>query len=77
MNDGSICSLILTRQNLETFAAVINEKGAALDNCSGFIDGTVRPVSRLGRHQRILYNGHMKIHAIKFHSIAIQPLQAW
>ena len=60
----------LQPENLETFAAVIHEKGAALDNCWGFIDGTVRPVSRPGRHQRILYNGHKKVHAIKFQSIA-------
>ena len=60
----------LQPENLETFAAVIHEKGAALANCWGFIDGTVRPVSRPGRHQRILYNGHKKIHAIKFQSIA-------
>ena len=60
----------LQPENLETFATVIHEKGAALDNCWGFIDGTVRPVSRPGRHQRILYNGHKKIHAIKFQSIA-------
>ena len=48
----------------------MHEKGAALDNCWGFFDGTVWPISRTGRHQRILYNVHKRIHAIKFQSIA-------
>jgi hypothetical protein len=42
----------LQPENLETFAAVIHQKGAALDNCWDFIDGTVRPVARPGRFQR-------------------------
>jgi hypothetical protein len=29
----------LQPENLETFAAVTHQKGAALDNCWGFIDG--------------------------------------
>ena len=43
----------------------------ALRNCFGFVDGTVRPVSRLGKNQRVLYNGHKKVHAIKFQSVAV------
>ncbi|XP_068692273.1 uncharacterized protein [Montipora foliosa] len=43
--------------------------GAALDNCWGFIDGTVRPVCRPGLNQRVLYNGHKRVHAIKFQSV--------
>ena len=35
----------------------------------GFIDGTVRPVCRPGHDQRVLYNGHKKVHAIKFQSV--------
>ena len=48
----------------------MHEKGVALANCWGFIDGTVRPVSRPARNQRVLYNGHKKVHAINFQSIA-------
>ena len=29
----------------------------------------VRPVSRPGKHQRTIYNGHKRVHAIKFQSI--------
>lgn len=54
---------------LESYAQVIHQKGAALDNCWGFVDGTVRPVCRPGEHQRVLYNGHKRVHAIKFQSV--------
>jgi hypothetical protein len=54
---------------LEEFAEAIHRKGAALDNCLGFIDGTVRPLCRPGENQRVLYNGHKRVHAIKFQSV--------
>lgn len=60
----------LSPERLQLFADAIHNKGAALNNCWGFIDGTVRPVSRPGKNQRVLYNGHKKVHAIKFQSIA-------
>lgn len=59
----------LSRQHLQEYAEVIHEKGAALENCWGFIDGTVRAISRPRRNQRVMYNGHKKMHAIKFQSI--------
>ena len=40
-------------------------------NCFGFVDGTVRPCSRPGQNQRILFNGHKRIHALKFQSVVI------
>ena len=52
------------------FCQVIHDKGAPLQNCFGFIDGTVRRLCRPGRNQRVLYNGHKKVHAIKFQSVA-------
>ena len=59
----------LDNPKLESFAETIHLKGAALRNCWGFIDGTVRPISRPGRHQRVVYNGHKKVHSLKFQSI--------
>ena len=59
----------LSQANLELFSDAIRDKGAALNNCWGFVDGTVRPVSRPGQHQRVLYNGHKKVHSIKFQSV--------
>ena len=60
----------LSPNHLEEFAAAVHTKGAALDNCWGFVDGTVRPICRPGQNQKCLYNGHKKVHAIKFQSIA-------
>ena len=59
----------LSLQCLKMFADTIHNKGAALDNCWGFIDGTVRPICRPGEHQRIFYNGHKRLHTIKFQSV--------
>ena len=39
-------SLDLVWMDPASFSAVIHAKGAALDQCWGFIDGTVRPISR-------------------------------
>ena len=36
---------------------------------SGFVDGTIRPICRPGEHQRLVYNGHKRVHAIKFQSV--------
>ena len=54
---------------LELFARAISQKGAALDNCWGFVDGTVRPICRPGEHQRVMYNGHKRVHGLKFQSV--------
>ena len=60
----------LRPDHLEEFAVAVHNRGAALDNCWGFVDGTVRPICRPGQNQKCLYNGHKKVHAIKFQSIA-------
>ena len=49
----------------------VSDKGAALDNCFGFVDGTVRPICRLGENQRMVYNGHKRVHALKFQAVAV------
>ena len=54
---------------MQEYAEVIHEKGAALENSWGFIDGTVRAISRTETNQRVMYNGHKKMHVIKFQSI--------
>ena len=62
---------ILNPGALQHYADAIYRKGAALDNCFGFIDGTVRPISRPGERQRVVYNGHKRVHALKFQSLAL------
>ena len=65
----SLNQSFLSRENLQRYADAIYQKGAALDNCWGFIDGTVRPICRPKQNQRVLYNGHKRVHAIKFQSV--------
>ena len=59
----------LSLQCLKGFCNTIHQNGAALNNCWGFVNGTVRPISRPNESQKILYNGHKKVHAIKFQSV--------
>lgn len=61
----------LSPDSLLRYADAIHRKGSPLDTCFGFIDGTVRPICRPGANQRIVYNGHKRLHAIKFQSICI------
>lgn len=56
---------------LQLYAQTIHDKGAPLHNCFGFIDGTVIPICRRKLNQRVVYNGHKRLHALKFQSIAL------
>ena len=56
---------ILDHVSLERYAEAIHDKGAALDNCIGFIDGTVRSICRPGELQRVVYKGHKRVYALK------------
>lgn len=35
----------------------------------GFIDGTVRAICKPSNHQRMFYNGHKRVHALKYQSV--------
>jgi hypothetical protein len=59
----------LTPEELQLFADAIFKKGAVLHDIWGFIDGTIRSITRPIRHQRQVYNGHKRVHAIKFQSV--------
>ena len=60
----------LSQENLQIFANAVCDAGAPLNNCWGFVDGTVRPICRPSELQRVVYNGHKRVHALKFQSIA-------
>ncbi|XP_028416427.1 uncharacterized protein LOC114540491 [Dendronephthya gigantea] len=62
---------LLNSDALQFYAEAISQAGAALTNCFGFIDGTVRPICRPGDNQRVVYNGHKRVHALKFQSLTI------
>jgi nuclease HARBI1 len=59
----------LTPSQLKIFAAAITSRGCPLQNTWGFIDGTIRPVARPSKYQRQAYNGHKRVHALKFQSV--------
>jgi hypothetical protein len=59
----------LTPSYLDEMCALNTAKGSILENCVGFIDDTVRPICRPGERQRLYYNGHRCIHALKYQSI--------
>lgn len=52
--------------------SLYHDKIAALDNFFGFVDGTVRPIARPVVNQRAVYNGHRRIHSVKFQSAALK-----
>ena len=62
---------IMSPALLSTYADAIYNKGAALDSCFGFIDGTVRPICRPIVDQRTVYNGHKRVHALKFQAVVL------
>ena len=53
------------------YADAVSARGAPLQNCFGFVDGTVRPIARPGEHQRLVYNGHKRVHSLNFQSLAL------
>ena len=57
---------LLSQGKLQLYADAVAAKGAALTNCFGSVDGTVRPICRPGVNQKIVYNGHKRGHALKF-----------
>lgn len=64
-------SIQFIASNADRYSNAINQKCAALENCIGFIDGTVLGIARPGDHaeQHAAYNGHKRKHALKFQTI--------
>ena len=59
----------LSQANLKSFAEAVYASGAPLDNCWGFVDGTLRGISRPGKDQRIMYSGHKRKHGFKYQAV--------
>ena len=62
---------ILSPRYFDTYTDAISNKGAALQNCFGFIDRTIRLICRPSQEQRIMYNGHKRVHSWKFQSVTV------
>ena len=59
----------LRPNKLQEYARRVHEKSDALRNCWGFVDGTVRAICRPEKNQRVVYNGHKRVHALKYQSV--------
>ena len=62
---------LLSPSKLQLYADAVHRKGAALSNCFGFVDGTVRSICRPKNNQRMVYNGHKRVHSLKFQSVTL------
>ncbi len=60
----------LTPARLQSYADAVYAKSMALNNCWGFIDGTLRPVCRPIEGQRVMYSGHKRVHGLKFQAVS-------
>ena len=61
----------LSPEQLNTYATTIQNHGAPLSNCFSFVDGTVRRISRPKYLQTVMYNGHKRVHGMKFQSVVL------
>ncbi|XP_070178439.1 uncharacterized protein [Littorina saxatilis] len=59
----------LTVPQLERYCAAIHAKGAPLEFCWGMVDGTIRSMCRPGHLQQEVYNGHKRVHSLKFQCV--------
>ena len=62
---------LLNPHQLQRYADAVADRGAPLRNCFGFIDGTVRPICRPKKNQRVVYNGHKRVHGLKFQALSL------
>jgi len=61
-----LSSLDLVWLDPELVSQFINNKGAPLNQCWGFIDGTARPIACPIRNQCNMFSGHKRTHCLKF-----------
>ena len=61
----------LPPEQLDNYAIAAQNRGASLENCFGFVDGSVRRVARPKYYQRVMYKGHKRVHVIKFQSVVV------
>ena len=58
----------------QSYADAVSQKGAPLNNCFGFVDGTLIFICRPSLNQRQMYNSHKTVHGIKFQTIVLPIL---
>ena len=60
---------VLSPADLQIYSDAVAVKETVLQNCFSFIDSTICPICRPGEQQRILYNGHKRLHSLKFQAV--------
>ena len=63
--------LFLNTPALEQYARSIHTHGAPLENCFGFIGRTLCKIAQPKNNQRQGYNGHKRVHSLKFQNIVL------
>jgi nuclease HARBI1 len=66
----SLSSSYASYERIEVWMNAVKSAGAPLNRCYGFVDGTVRPICRPSQFQKQAYNGHKRVHALKFQSVS-------
>lgn len=56
---------------LQEYADAIHEYGTPLQGIWGFIDCTIRHICGPTFYQRTAYNGHKKVHALKYQAVVV------
>jgi hypothetical protein len=59
----------MTNELLQIYVNAIEAKTGLPLNVFGFIDGTLRPTARPSEMQRAAYNGHKRVHGLKFQAV--------
>ena len=49
---------------LQSYADTVSQEGAPLNNCLGFVDGTLIFTCRPSLNQRLVHHGHKRVHGI-------------
>ena len=62
---------MLAPGQLQIYADTIHAKEPPLDSCFAFVDGTVRRIAKPKNNQRQVYNGHKRVHALKFGNVTL------
>lgn len=59
----------LNLDRLRNYSQAIQNKGAPIPNCWGFIDGTTRGICRPTENQEAYYSGHKRYHCVKYQAV--------
>ena len=60
---------VLQPPYLQGYADEVAIKGAWLHNCFGFVNGTGPRICRPVLNNKVVYNGHTRVHGKKFQSV--------